>query len=48
MTVETHPQGQAEPTFQKKAWDAPKLAHFQAGSAEAVGNGQTDFTTDFS
>jgi hypothetical protein len=46
MTVETHPQGQAEPTFQKKAWDAPKLAHFQAGSAEFERGGRNDGLVD--
>jgi hypothetical protein len=42
MTVDTHIQGHPDLILQKKTWDAPKLTHFRAGSAEFEGAGQSD------
>jgi hypothetical protein len=44
MIVDTHAQAQLEPTLQKKAWDAPRLTHLQAGSAELTVGSRADLT----
>ena len=44
MTVDTHTQGHPDLNLQKKTWDAPKLTHFRAGSAEFERGGGQDNT----
>jgi hypothetical protein len=40
--VDEHLQAQPESTFQRKAWDAPQVRQFSAGSAEFESAGNDD------